>query len=258
MALPRVPTSNNQQYTLDAKYTAGGTSLTLNTTVSSVILAPGYCVVDRVDTSGNKTATKRTYYKFTGVSGAQLTGISLADGTDQDHQVGAVVEIVPDVKYEADWYSWAVAEHDTLGAHGSLPSLAYVKSQQVSVGGVLNASGASLQGITVSRPVWVFTLPSAASVALGSGLPMLDTASFQSLSVVLSAAISSASLILDVNKNGTTIFTDQNTRLSVAGGGTYASTASISVKAFSPGDVLTVDVDGGGTNITATVVGRAS
>jgi len=105
----KVPLSNNSQYTLDTQYTAGGTSLVLNTNVASVVQAPGTCVVDRVDSSGNKTASKRTYYTFTGVSTTTLTGLAVADGTDQAHAVGAIVEFVPDI-------TWAQAMYNGLTA----------------------------------------------------------------------------------------------------------------------------------------------
>lgn len=103
-SLKQVPTSNNLQYTLDAQYTAGGSVLTLNSTLTGIIQAPGTCVVDRIDSSGNKTPTKRTYYTFTGVSGVTLTGVSSYDGTDQTHNVGAIVEFVPDVKTIQSFY----------------------------------------------------------------------------------------------------------------------------------------------------------
>lgn len=108
----KVPLSNNSQYTLDTQYTAGGTSLVLNTNVASVVQAPGTCVVDRVDVSGNKTASKRTYYTFTGVSTTTLTGLAVADGTDQTHAVGAVVEFVPDITWAQSIYNGLTAVVD--------------------------------------------------------------------------------------------------------------------------------------------------
>jgi hypothetical protein len=94
-----VPVSNNQQYTLNSNYSAGGGTIVLSQDISSVVQSPGIVVVDRVDTNGGKTPTKRTYYYFTGVSSATLTGVTLADGTDQAHSVGAIAEFVPDVKW---------------------------------------------------------------------------------------------------------------------------------------------------------------
>ena len=39
------------------------------------------------------------------------------------------------------------------------------------------------------------------------------------------------------------MFTDQNTRLRILGGGTYASTASVAVTALTAGQILTLDCD---------------
>lgn len=265
--IPRVPTNNNQQYTLDTQAAAGANTLTLNQSVSGVIRAPGYCVVDRIDSSGNKTATKREYKKYTGVSGAQLTGVTNFDGTDQVHAVGAIVEFVPDVGYENDWYTAVTTEHDTYGVHVTLPSLSLVNTPALSVASTAsirnivafsyNASGASLQGFPV-RPVWfVSGNVSAATTSLGRPTPMPEAATVQWVSMAVRAPVSSASLVIDLNKNFTTMFTDQNTRLSILGGGTFASTASIAVKNFNAGDVLSVDIDAGGNYSDLTVVVNA-
>jgi hypothetical protein len=106
-AIYKTPTSNNIQLTLNSNYTAGGSTLVLSQDVSSTVQAPGVVCVDRVDTNGGKTPTKRTYYYFTGVSTSTLTGVSTADGTDQAHAVGAIVEFTPDVK-------WAQSLYDAL------------------------------------------------------------------------------------------------------------------------------------------------
>lgn len=190
--LYQVPVNNALQYTLDSAYTAGGTSLVLNASVAGVVKAPGVCVVDRVDSSGNSTATKRTYYSFTGVSGVNLTGLATVDGTDQSHSVGAIVEFLPDVIQQQAIYDTFNVEHDsTNGYHKSLASLVnlqaingvftslvsmsllntrnLVVASQASmalldVGTRFSASGASLTGV----------FPSAASgqayVSLGNGL----------------------------------------------------------------------------------------
>lgn len=158
---PRVPTQNNSQYTLDTQLSAGGTSLTLNQSVSSIVQAPGYGWIDRVDSSGSVTPTKREYFYFTGVSSAQLTGLTrgLAGSTDQVHSVGAIVEFGPNVSEEADKYSVFTTEHTVTGVHASLPSLSFVLTQNlVGVSGaslnslnmktLFSASGASVVGLT--------------------------------------------------------------------------------------------------------------
>jgi hypothetical protein len=103
-SIKQVPTQNSLQYTLASGYSAGGTSLVLNQDASAVLQFPCVCVVDRINSSGVSTPTLRTYYHVTGASAATLTGVSLADGTDQVHAVGAIVEFVPDVKWAQSIY----------------------------------------------------------------------------------------------------------------------------------------------------------
>ena len=248
--LPRVPTQNALQYTLDAQLAAGGATATLNQSVAGVVRAPGYVVIDRVDSSGEETASKREYISFTGVSGADLTGLArgLASSTDQVHAVGAVVEIVPDVLYEQDWYDWGIAEHTTTGVHASLPSVTYIKAVNY------NGSGASLTGMSPITPVWkINAAQSLASAQAGSAINMPRPGTIEWASVVLSSPVSSASLLIDINKNFTSIF-EAGTRLSILGGGTFASTASLNTKIFAESDVFTVDVDAVGNKIDATVI----
>lgn len=250
------PTQNGLQLTLDAQLAAGATSsLTLNQSVTGIVQAPGICWIDRIDSSGNKTPTKREYISFTGVSGSQLTGLTrgLAGSSDQVHSVGAIVEFGPDVVQAQADYDTFVNEHTVNGVHASLASLTYIKVVNEQVTGSFNVSGASLQGFPL-RPVWVIPgTVSAASTSIGKPIDMPERGTIEFISVALRSPISGASLVLDINKNFTTVFTDQNTRPSILGGGTYVSTASISVKAFNRGDVFSVDVDNGGWFSDATV-----
>lgn len=103
--LYNLPLINNAQYTLGSGYTSGGSSLTLNQSVAGILQAPGVVVVDRIDSNGNVTPTKRTYYAFTGVSSATLSGLSVVDGTDQAHSIGAIVEAVVDVTTIGSYYT---------------------------------------------------------------------------------------------------------------------------------------------------------
>lgn len=65
---------------------------------------------------------------------------------------------------------------------------------------------------------------------------------------ILTAPVGSA-LIVDVNKNGTTIFTTQGNRPTIADGATASSTTAPDVTAVAAGDYLSFDVDqiGSGT-----------
>ena len=289
--LYRVPTQNSLQYTLDSQLAAGGTTLTLNQSVTGLVQAPGVLTIDRVDSSSNKTPTKREYISFTGVSGANLTGLTrgLAGSTDQVHSVGAIVEFTPDVVQEEALYGAITTEHSATGTHTgitastaslvignvrqlSVPSLASIRDLYIT--NYFNASGASLAGLapadltvtnsfTVSgaslrgfpiRPVWVISgNTSSASTSIGKPLDMPESGTIEWASVVLRSPVSGASLLFDINKNFTSIFTDQNTRLSILGGGTFVSTASIGTKIFSRGDVFSIDLDAGGNFSDATI-----
>lgn len=149
VGLYQVPTQNNLQYTLNSSYTAGGGTLVLNQSVAGVVLAPGVCVVDRIDSSGNKTPTKRTYYSFTGVSGANLTGAVPVDGTDQTHSVGAILEFTPDVNQQQAIYDTFAHEHDqTTGNHASITTTGFTNSSLASLNNsVARFMGSSLASI---------------------------------------------------------------------------------------------------------------
>jgi hypothetical protein len=73
------------------------------------------------------------------------------------------------------------------------------------------------------------------------------------------SAPAGSSAILDVNIGGTTIFTTQANRPTVAAGATSATTGVAQVVEFSAGDVITVDVDqvGSGTAGTGFMVAIA-
>lgn len=94
------PTSQNFiQKTLGATFLAGANVATLNN-VTNIQNLPGVAIIDRVDTNGVETPTKREVISFTGTSGVTLVGVvknADGSGTDQDHSVGAIVEFGPDV-----------------------------------------------------------------------------------------------------------------------------------------------------------------
>ena len=135
------PTQNAVQYTLDSAYNTSDSNLTLNSTLTGVVQAPGVCVIDRVDSSGNATPTKRDYFTFTGVSGTQLTGVTggKAGSTNQSHSVGAIVEFVPDVVQQQAVYDVVTTEHTPNGVHASLPSVTFLQAI-----GIITSSQASL------------------------------------------------------------------------------------------------------------------
>ena len=119
------PSVNALQKTLDAQLLAGATaSMTLNN-VTSIVNGPGVVVVDRVDSNGDSTASKREYISFTAVSGSTVTGLTRnvdGGGSDQDHAVGAIVEFVNDVVQAKEVKDIIETEHSTAGVHSGLTS----------------------------------------------------------------------------------------------------------------------------------------
>lgn len=98
MPLYYAPSVNNLQKTLNATYTTGAATITLNNT-TNIQNKPGVIIINRVDINGAlQSAASWTYISFTGTSGATLTGCT-AISNDQDHATGQVVEFVPDVTW---------------------------------------------------------------------------------------------------------------------------------------------------------------
>jgi NO-binding membrane sensor protein with MHYT domain len=96
--------------------------------------------------------------------------------------------------------------------------------------------------------VAAFTIPGALAVAVGS-VRWYAPKSITITSVVVSVGTASlgASVIFDVNKNGTTIFTTQANRPTVAASAFTASTTGMSVTTLTTSDYITVDIDQIGT-----------
>lgn len=114
-----VPEQDFLQKTLDAQLLEGVTAAaTLNNTTAIKNL-PGVMIVDRIDTNGEETPSKREVIQYTATSGATVTTLTrgLAGTTDQDHAVGAIVEFAPDIVWAQSVYDVITAEHDTTGSH---------------------------------------------------------------------------------------------------------------------------------------------
>lgn len=159
---PRVPLENSVQYTLDSQIAQGGNTITLNQSVAGVVQAPGRCVIDRVDSAGNKTATKREFKYFTGVSGATLTGVTNDDGNDQVHGVGAIVEFVPTVGDEEDKHTVFANEHNEDGTHKASAGVS------AGVDGWIDVTD-SWSYSSADDPTFVITVPSGAAAIYGVG-----------------------------------------------------------------------------------------
>lgn len=97
-------------------------------------------------------------------------------------------------------------------------------------------SGNIYRGASVMGPLIVET---------NAGAPIYfpETATIQKISAYVRTAPTGASLIIDVNKNGTTIFTTQSNRPTITSGSNEDASAIPDVTSIAAGDVLEIDVD---------------
>lgn len=265
--------SNAFSTTLNGSIDNVVTTITL-TSVTGLPTTGGVLVIDRQDGAGNDTPSRREFVTYTGISGSDLTGVTrgVAGSTAQSHSSGALVEETMSVTHWNDAVSFLNVAHDSAGKI-TTSSTATISTARIYTN--LNASGASavVSDLTVTR---LFALTSGASVTgnfpispmwyapgFASGastnvmrIPMPQAGTFQFFTMMTRTPVSTASLTIDINKNGTSIF-DTIGRLNILGGGTFASTASIATKAFNAGDIFTLDIDTGGNVADITVVGHA-
>lgn len=71
----------------------------------------------------------------------------------------------------------------------------------------------------------------------------------ESIRAVVNTAPTGASLICDVNKNGTTVYTTQGNRPTIAISGTTSTNTAPDVTTFAAGDLLSIDVDQVGSSV---------
>jgi hypothetical protein len=67
--------------------------------------------------------------------------------------------------------------------------------------------------------------------------------------IAVNTAPTGASLIVDVHKNGTTIFTNQANRPAITASNNTGTTTTIDVATFASGDYLTIDIDQIGSTV---------
>lgn len=277
-SLYRTPLQNALQFTLDSQISAGASSLTLNSSGSGILQTPGVLVIDRVDSSGNPTATKREYFTFTGNSGTSVTGLvgGQAGSSQQIHAAGAIVEFIPDVVWGDAIYQVITREHDAFGQHVSLVSMNNISTNNIAVlsgasgnsynlrslaiaslasirdlyvSDLFSASGASLQAFPM-MPVWVQSgTVSGASANLGKPLSMPFAGKIQWIDVTTKIGSSGASLNIDITKNGTSVIaaTGSTSILFIPVNGTFVSSASVATSNFVAGDVFNFSILGSGS-----------
>lgn len=281
--LVKTATKNDWFTTLGVTISDSATAIGLVSTASlnpSQLQVPGVLTIDKEDSTGADTPAKREYISFASISGVTIAGITrgLGGSTAQGHTIGALIEETFSTTHWDDMLDWLAVEHETDGTHdvmshvravtvtgvsgasGLKGDVVFVPGSNVSIYAMSGASGYS--AVMISAPTATpgglvpFTVTGylAAATNVTPVLLVENTLIPKSVSAVLKSPASGASLVLDVNRNGTSIFTNQVCRLSIPAGATYASTASISTTTFSPGDTLTLDIDtGSGDTLTCLI-----
>jgi hypothetical protein len=131
------------------------------------------------------------------------------------------------------------------------------------IGGAATASddsGGDKTDVTI-RPHSTFPYSYTGTLVVATGtfrLYVERTFTITAVRASVGTAPTGATVIVDVHKNGTTIFTNQAHRPAIAISGNTATASTIDVTALSAGDYLTVDIDQigsstPGSNLTVTV-----
>lgn len=237
------------------------------------LVAPGVLVINRIDSSELSTPGKREYISFTSKpSGATIYGVTrgLGGSNAQAHAGNSWIEAISSTDHWNDMVDFLQVDHLPSGEHdvfshirqvtvtgisglsGIRGDLVIVPGANISIHAVSGASGYGYIGIdgatqqtfvTGNLPPIQYIGPLSVASLVGGPLLVGYNATIRSVSAMLLSPASGASLIIDVNKNFTSIFTDQNTRLCIPGGGTYASTASIGTTSLVSGNILSADID---------------
>jgi hypothetical protein len=85
----------------------------------------------------------------------------------------------------------------------------------------------------------------------GHPLPITDgTFAIESIAARLGVAPTGSSAILDVNKNGTSVFVSAGDRPTIIDGGTVATVGSWNNVTYTTGDYLSIDIDQVGSAVT--------
>lgn len=113
--------------------------------------------------------------------------------------------------------------------------------------------------LTHAIEVYTFTVTGAVTVTTGKSRIYLEGDYIvETVRAAANTAPTGAALIVDVNKNGTTLYTTQSARPSIAASANSATGNSPAVTLFTAGDYMTVDVDQigstvAGSDLTVTV-----
>ena len=123
-------------------------------------------------------------------------------------------------------------------------------TMQSRIADLITAIGADIKALYRTKEVFPLSRPGTLVVAAGTArLYLSGNYTLADYRVSVGTAPTGANLIVDINKNGTTIFTTQGNRPTVTAGGNLASTTAPDVTTFAAGDYITIDVDQIGSTV---------
>lgn len=266
------PTANFIEKTLNGAINDAVSTVTLNNTTN--LQAPGYAVIDRVDSSGTATPNAREVISYTGISGNDLTGVTRAadNSTARSHSDAAKVEFtvaagifnslatIVSTAVTTDGYLKAINSPVSIAigrftqfVTPSLASIAQIHGVRAFLGtvtltGSLHVSVASITGIGLSPAFLSPGIYSGPTLAIGGILIAPRPTTISWVAALTRYVVSTASVGFDFKIRNTSVFANATTRPSIAAGGTFVSTASIATRNINAGDLLQGDVATVGAN----------
>ena len=197
-----------------------------------------------------------------------VAGTTEIDGED-DWQIG-------DLIVNADTYWFKIDNTETYMVKGSAgdatPGYLDSKVDDATLQVIANLLQVKDGGITVAKLGTFYRIPLASfasetdtDIAVQTGkhrIPIMIDGNTVAIRAMIETAPTGSSIILDVNKNGVTIFTNQANRPTIADGANDSGeVTNMDITAIAKGDYFTLDIDQVGSttpgqNLTVLVVGR--
>lgn len=142
------PTSKNAiQKTLGAQLLSSATTgdaITF-TDVDGIQNLPGVLVINRVDSNGTATPSKREYISYSSVSGTTViieTRNVDGSGSVVTHAVGSVVEFISDAVWAQRMIDQFKVEHNVDGTHAAVTATTVTTTGDATIGGAAAVTGA--------------------------------------------------------------------------------------------------------------------
>jgi hypothetical protein len=217
--------------------------------------------------SGWSDSSDFTFTTWMGYEGGIADHGSLVGLGDDDHEQYALADGTRG-DFAATGHSHKLDDLDTpddntdLDAsaqrHGLLPKLSGNSGDCLKGDGTWGAAG----GSDTRRQATIFTVEGVLTVASGAIRiynKLGRTLTIERVFLCVSTAPTGAAVIVDVHKDGTTLFTAQSNRPQIAAGANTGETTTIEVSSWADGEYLTMDVDQigstvAGSNLTVHVI----